>query len=412
MLALILITSALIMSSQLVEKSQESKQQEPNSQPSDNKTNQQANQTTLEITPQPLSKTSVEVAFPNLSFTRAVFLTYANDDTDKLFVVLQQGKIMIFPNKQDTQATVFLVIDEKVNDDGNEEGLLGLAFDPDYKSNGYFYVHYTANSPRRSVISRFSVSDNDPNKANTSSELVIMEVPQPYSNHNGGMIAFGPDRMLYIGLGDGGSGGDPHGNGQNRSVLLGKILRIDVSKSSRSEKYRIPADNPFAGQENSRGEIWAYGLRNPWRFSFDRATNMLWATDVGQDSLEEVNIIEKGANYGWNIIEGSLCYPLPKSNCNKDGLKLPVIEYTHADGCSITGGYVYRGSKLRSLYGAYIYGDFCSGKIWGLRYDGSIVVEHMELIDSNLQISSFGEDQAGELYILSFDNYIYRFKSE
>jgi len=412
MLVLIIIASAFIMNSQLFKQPQESNQQALDSRHKDNKTNQQANQTTLEINAIPLSKTSVEVAFPNLSFTRPLFLTYANDDTNRLFVVLQQGQIMVFPNKQDTQATVFLAIDEKVNDDGNEEGLLGLAFDPDYKSNGYFYVYYTANSPRRSVISRFSVSDNDPNKANTSSELVIMEVPQPYSNHNGGMMAFGPDRMLYIGLGDGGSGGDPHGNGQNRNVLLGKILRIDISKSSRSEKYRIPADNPFVGQENSRGEIWTYGLRNPWRFSFDRVTNMLWAADVGQDSLEEVDIIEKGANYGWNIMEGSLCYPLPTSNCNKEGLKLPVAQYTHADGCSITGGYVYRGSKLRSLYGAYIYGDFCSGKIWGLRYDGSKVVEHMELIDSNMQISSFGEDQAGELYILSFDNHIYRFKTE
>ena len=411
MLVLIIIASAFIMNSQLFKQPQESNQQALDSRHKDNKTNQQANQTTLEINAIPLSKTSVEVAFPNLSFTRPLFLTYANDDTNRLFVVLQQGQIMVFPNKQDTQATVFLAIDEKVNDDGNEEGLLGLAFDPDYKSNGYFYVYYTANSPRRSVISRFSVSDNDPNKANTSSELVIMEVPQPYSNHNGGMMAFGPDRMLYIGLGDGGSGGDPHGNGQNRNVLLGKILRIDISKSSRSEKYRIPADNPFVGQENSRGEIWTYGLRNPWRFSFDRVTNMLWAADVGQDSLEEVDIIEKGANYGWNIMEGSLCYPLPTSNCNKEGLKLPVAKYTHADGCSITGGYVYRGSKLRSLYGAYIYGDFCSGKIWGLRYDGSKVVEHMELIDSNMQISSFGEDQAGELYVLSFDNHIYRFKS-
>ena len=412
MLVLIIIASAFIMNSQLFKQPQESNQQALDSRHKDNKTNQQANQTSLEINPEPLSKTSVEVTFPNLSFTRPVFLTYPNDDTNRLFVVLQQGQIMVFPNKQDTQATVFLAIDEKVNDDGNEEGLLGLAFDPDYKSNGYFYVYYTANSPRRSVISRFSVSDNDPNKANTSSELVIMEVPQPYSNHNGGMMAFGPDRMLYIGLGDGGSGGDPHGNGQNRNVLLGKILRIDISKSSRSEKYRIPPDNPFVGQENSRGEIWAYGLRNPWRFSFDRVTNMLWAADVGQDSLEEVDIIEKGANYGWNIMEGSLCYPLPTSNCNKEGLKLPVAQYTHADGCSITGGYVYRGSKLRSLYGAYIYGDFCSGKIWGLRYDGSKVVEHMELIDSNMQISSFGEDQAGELYVLSFDNHIYRFKTE
>ncbi|HEY4698807.1 MAG TPA: PQQ-dependent sugar dehydrogenase [Nitrososphaerales archaeon] len=252
MLVLIIIASAFIMNSQLFKQPQESNQQALDSRHKDNKTNQQANQTTLEINAIPLSKTSVEVAFPNLSFTRPLFLTYANDDTNRLFVVLQQGQIMVFPNKQDTQATVFLAIDEKVNDDGNEEGLLGLAFDPDYKSNGYFYVYYTANSPRRSVISRFSVSDNDPNKANTSSELVIMEVPQPYSNHNGGMMAFGPDRMLYIGLGDGGSGGDPHGNGQNRNVLLGKILRIDISKSSRSEKYRIPADNPFVGQENSR----------------------------------------------------------------------------------------------------------------------------------------------------------------
>jgi glucose/arabinose dehydrogenase len=365
-----------------------------------------------EIMPEPLQKMSVEVAFPNLSFSRMVFLTHAGDGADRIFLLLQQGIVLVFPNREDvSKADVFLDITEKVNDAGNEEGLLGLAFNPEYKNNGYFYVYYSAIPPRRSVISRFSASPNDPNKADPSSELVIMEVAQPYSNHNGGNIIFGPDKYLYIGLGDGGSAGDPHGHGQNRGTLLGSILRIDVSSSSSQGRYKIPSDNPFVGVAGARGEIWAYGLRNPWRFSFDRVTGLLWAGDVGQDGYEEVDIIERGGNYGWNIMEGSHCFPPSVSNCNRNGLKLPVAEYPHDDGCSITGGYVYRGNRLKSPYGAYVYGDYCSGKIWALRFDGSKIIEHLELVDTDLRISSFGEDGKGELYILSFDGRIYRLKS-
>ena len=354
----------------------------------------------------------VERAFPNLSFRRMVHLTYAGDGTDRLFVVLQEGRIVVFPNTDGTTSSaVFLDIRGRVNDAGDEEGLLGLAFDPNYRTNGYFYVYYTAASPPRTVISRFSVSQGDPDQADATSEIVILQVAQPYSNHNGGNLVFGPDGYLYVGLGDGGSGGDPRGNGQNRATLLGSILRIDVSTLSESSSYQIPSDNPFVGEADEvRQEIWAYGLRNPWRFTFDRVTGQLWAGDVGQDRYEEVDIIRPGLNYGWNVMEGFHCYPPSNSTCDQGGLELSIVEYSHGEGCSITGGYVYRGSRLPSLYGTYIYGDYCSGKIWGLRYDGSQVTDHLELVDSSLQIAAFGEDSAGELYILSFDDKIYRLR--
>lgn len=361
---------------------------------------------------EPLRKMTVAVAFPNLSFDRMVYLTHAGDGTERLFLVLQPGMILVFPNKEDVDsARVFLDIRERVNDAGSEEGLLGLAFDPGYETNGYFYVYYTASPPARSVLSRFSVSPSNPNEADPGSELIILEVAQPYSNHNGGSLIFGPDGYLYLGLGDGGSGGDPHGHGQNISTLLGSILRIDVSRSSPAERYLVSPDNPFVSLDGAQGEIWAYGLRNPWRFAFDLETGLLWAADVGQNHYEEVDIIEKGGNYGWNRMEGLHCFPPSVSQCDKTGLELPITEYTHAEGCSITGGHVYRGSRVTSLYGAYVYGDFCSGKIWALRFDGVQVTEHLELVDSPLQISSFGEDADGELYILSFDGKIYQLES-
>ena len=255
------------------------------------------------------------------------------------------------------------------------------------------------------------MSEADPNMADPDSEEIVLEVEQPYANHSGGQLAFGPDGYLYIGLGDGGKAGDPHGNGQDTTTLLGSILRIDVRELDNHGGYIIPPDNPFVGVDGDiRKEIWAYGLRNPWRFSFDRLTDELWAGDVGQNRVEEVDIVEPGRNYGWNTMEGSQCFE-PSRSCDEEGLERPVAEYSHDDGCSITGGYVYRGDRLPALYGAYVYGDFCSGKVWGLRYDGSSVTEHMELVDSSLRISSFAEAPSGEIFVLSFDEKIYRLVS-
>ena len=359
----------------------------------------------------PIHKMSVEVAFPNISFNRMVFLTHAGDGSGYLFLVLQEGQIIVFQNNDDVESlTVFLDIRDRVDDSENEEGLLGLAFDPHYESNGYFYVHYTASSPARSIISRFSVTVDDQQKADIESELVILQINQPYDNHNGGHIAFGPDGYLYIGLGDGGNGGDPQDNGQNNETLLGTILRIDVSDSSEQKKYGIPPDNPFAGLKYEKNEIWAYGLRNPWRFSFDEETGLLWVGDVGQNKFEEIDIVEKGGNYGWNVLEGFHCYSVSTSSCDSEEFEAPIVEYDRDEGCSVTGGYVYRGSIFNFLYGSYIYGDFCSGLIWALNYDGTKIVDVTILVDSDLIISSFGEDEEGELYILSFDNKIYRLK--
>ena len=313
----------------------------------------------------------------------------------------------MFENDRDVEsAKTFLDIRERVNDSGNEEGLLGLAFDPEYGSNGHFYVYYSAASPRRSVVSRFTRSSEDPDRADPSSEFRFMEVGQPYSNHNGGHVLFGPDGFFYIGLGDGGAGGDPRGNAQDPSTLLGSILRIDVSALDSSGGYTIPADNPFAGQSGgARQEVWAYGLRNPWRFNFDRETGVLWAADVGQQRSEEIDIIERGHNYGWNIMEGFECYRA--ASCDANGLTRPLAVYGRDSGCSVTGGYVYRGARLPALRGAYIYGDFCSGKIWGLRHHGSGVVERALIAETGLRIPAFGEGPAGELYILSFEGKVW-----
>ena len=357
----------------------------------------------------PLAPVELEPAFPGIELDRMVLLTHASDDTGRLFVVLQPGRIVVFENSPAVEsAQTFLDIRERVSDAGNEEGLLGLAFDPVYAENGYFYVYYSASRPRRSVISRFSVSPGNPNRADPGSELVFLEVEQPYSNHNGGHLVFGPDGMLYVGLGDGGAAGDPQGNGQDTSTLLGSILRIDVSRLDDLGAYAVPEDNPFAGSGGTaRGEIWAYGLRNPWRFSFDRETGMLWAADVGQNLYEEIDIIRRGLNYGWNVMEGSHCFR--QTRCDAEGFTMPVAEYGRDGGCSVTGGHVYRERRMPSLYGAYLYGDYCSGKIWALRHDGAAVTEHMEIADTGLSISSFGEDASGEVYVLTFEGVIYRF---
>lgn len=357
--------------------------------------------------PQSLQAMEVERIFSNLSFRRLTNLAQPDDGQSHIFVTEQGGLIKVFSNDQETESTqVFLDISDRVSEIGNEEGLLGLAFDPDYRDNSYFYVYYSAFSPRRSVLSRFSLDPDNPGSADPDTELIILEIPQPFSNHNGGQLAFGPDGYLYIGLGDGGSRGDPQRNGQNTGTLLGSIIRIDVSGSSADQTYRIPPDNPFVGIEGAKEEIWAYGLRNPWRFSFDLESGLLWVADVGQNEWEEIDLVERGLNYGWNIMEAEDCFS-PSTGCDTSGLELPVIAYDHDDGCSVTGGYVYRGSALPSLQGAYIYGDFCSGKIWGLRYDGQSITEHRLLVDSDLEITSFGRDLADNLYILSRNTGIY-----
>ncbi len=350
----------------------------------------------------------VEVAFPNLSFDQPVGIHNAGDGTNRLFVLERKGVIQVFENRGNvTATTLFLDIRDRVNSAGSEEGLLGLAFHPDYANNGYFYVDYTASNPKRTIIARFSVDQTDPNQADRNNGMVMLEVIQPYSNHNGGQITFGPDGYLYIAMGDGGSAGDPEGNGQSLFTLLGKILRIEVDATSGNLNYSIPSDNPFVGNpQGYREEIYVYGLRNPWRFSFDFQTGWLWAADVGQNRVEEIDFIEEGKNYGWNIMEGNLCYN-PSESCNQTGLEMPIWTYGHDQGNSITGGFVYRGEGLSDLVGSYIYADFGSGRIWSLRYDGVNAPTNKQLSDTNLSITSFGLDEENELYFCAFDGKIY-----
>ena len=353
-------------------------------------------------------------AFPALpDLTQPVLLTQTPRDS-RFYVMEQKGRIVAFVDDANVDSyEVFLDISDKILS-GGEQGLLGLAFDPEFARNGYFYIYYSADDPRRSVIARYHAvvlggggENLPPPRAEPGSEKILLEIPQPYSNHNAGMIAFGPDGMLYIALGDGGSGGDPQGHGQNRATLLGSILRIDPHGG---EPYAIPPDNPFVGESGDvRKEIWAYGLRNPFRFSFDRVDGTLWAGDVGQNSFEEVDIIVRGGNYGWKIFEGNQSY------ANPDGLPAtdfiaPVIDYERDLGVSVTGGYVYRGSAMPALYGVYIYGDFGSGRIWALRYRDGEILEHKEIANVP-QISSFGEDLTGELYVVSYSGQLYRLQT-
>jgi glucose/arabinose dehydrogenase len=360
-----------------------------------------------------LGNYEVIVAFPNLSFTRPVDFQHAGDNSNRIFVVEQAGVISVFENvPASTVKKVFLDIKNKVDDSGNEEGLLGLAFHPHYNVNGYFYVNYTASNPDRTVISRFTMSSADPDTADPSSELIILEFAQPYSNHNGGQVSFGPDGYLYIAVGDGGSGGDPQGNGQNRATLLGKILRLDVDREEGGRHYAIPSDNPFVNNSDGyRKEIYAYGLRNPWRLSFDPENGRLWAGDVGQNAYEEIDIIEKGGNYGWDAMEANHCFE-PSSGCNSSGLKIPIWEYGRSEGVSVTGGFVYRGPTLKELTGKYLYADFGSGRIWALDYSNLSKPINSELLKADFNISSFGVDQNNELYLCAFDNKIYRLKKQ
>jgi glucose/arabinose dehydrogenase len=346
-------------------------------------------------------------AFPDLSFERPLAFQTPGDDSGRIFIVEQNGRIFVINDTSTDEAVLFMDISERVDDSGNEMGLLGLAFHPGFNENNQFFLNYTTSS--QTIISRFSTDKNNPDRGDPESEVRILTYEQPYSNHNGGHILFGDhDGYLYIAAGDGGGAGDPQGNGQNRLTLLGNILRIDVDSTDPGLNYAIPQDNPFKGNnEGFREEIFAYGLRNPWRFSFDPETERLWAADVGQNQTEEIDIIYSGRNYGWNIMEGSQCYQ-PPSGCDTEGLELPIYEYTHQLGRSITGGYVYRGEKLEILQGVYIYADFITGYIWGLVLDEGGAVRNYTLAESGLNISSFGIDQDQELYFTAFDGNIYR----
>ena len=354
-----------------------------------------------------------ERAFPRLVFRRPVFLTHAGDGSGRLFVIEQDGRIRVFENRYDVEtAGVFLDIRDVVRRRHNEEGLLGLAFHPDYETNGRFYVCYSASDPRRDVLSEFTVSSDDRDAAERGSERVILEVPQPWGNHNGATVLFGPDGYLYLSLGDGGAANDPLNSGQDLSTLLGTILRIDVDKRGDGQAYAVPADNPFVDREGARPEIWAYGLRNVWRMSFDRKTGDLWAGDVGQNRWEEIDLITRGGNYGWKLREGAHPGPGESEPSSGDELIEPVIEYPQRQGrdvigLSVTGGYVYRGSAMPELYGAYVYGDYVSGRIWALRYADGRVTAHREVYTPPpvVYIASFGEDEAGELYICGFDEH-------
>jgi len=343
---------------------------------------------------------SLTDAFPKLTFNQPLFLTHSGDRSDRIFVVRQDGIIHVFPNDSTvTSAGEFLNLSAKLSATSGEEGLLGLAFPPDFRSSRVFYVNFTvpssvASSGMKVVVERYRVSATDSNKADPASEKRLLEIEEPVSNHNGGMLAFGPDSMLYIGVGDGGSG-------QTLTTLLGKILRIDVRGDS---GYTIPRDNPFAADSTGvRKEIWAYGLRNPWRFSFDSKTGQLWAGDVGQDTREEVDIITRGGNYGWKIMEGTICRPGGGGNCDTTGLTLPVADYGRALGYCVTGGYVYRGSRLPQLAGAYIFGDYGSGNIFLLRYEGGkVTVDSVFFRNTSMNISSFGVDEQNELYVVGY----------
>jgi glucose/arabinose dehydrogenase len=357
---------------------------------------------------------------------RPLVLTGASDGSNRIFVASQYGTVHVWENDpKASEMKTFLDIRDRVqyDDKANEEGLLGLAFHPKYKENGEFFVYYSAKptkkNPHLSVISRFRVSKDDPNKADPASEEVLLTIKQPFWNHNGGTIVFGPDGYLYIGLGDGGFRDDPKGNAQNLKTLLGSILRIDVDHKDDGRQYAIPKDNPFANRKDgSRGEIWAYGIRNVWRIAFDRETGTLWAGDVGQDLWEEIDIIVKGGNYGWNLREAM--HPAtpktpgaPKGSPPRPEFIEPIWEYHHDVGKSITGGNTYRGKSVPELEGGYLYADFVTGQIWALWYDAAkkAVTSNREVLPKGGPVMSFGEDDDGEVYFLLQDGGIYKFAS-
>ena len=363
------------------------------------------------------SQSVLQEAYPGLVFDRPLFYTSAQiDGKEKAYVIQQNGSVFTFDpssSQPDFGRSLFLNVNSRLSSSNGEEGLLGFALDPNFANSGIVYVYYTArNTNLVSRLSRFHTFNDGFVADDPQNEEIILEFAQPFSNHNGGMITFGPDGYLYIASGDGGSSGDPNNLAQNLTNLYGKILRIDVSTTTPGVPYSIPSDNPFIGVSGSRPEIYAYGLRNPWRFSFDRQTGQGWIGDVGQNSFEEINKLTAGANYGWRLTEGFACYN-PSQNCPQQGITFPIKAYNHqTGGRSITGGYVYRGSASPALIGAYIYGDYVNGRLWLLREVDNQIVADSLIQDTNLNIASFSETLSGELLILAYNNgRIYRFSA-
>jgi glucose/arabinose dehydrogenase len=352
--------------------------------------------------PPPVPSSGLRLVEVASGLDQPVYLTAPAGDP-RLFIVEQTGRIRIVSGGAVLPAP-FIDLSAKITA-GGERGLLSMAFHPDYALNGFFYVYYT-DLHGDTKVERYHVGANA-NVADPASAQHVLTVAQPYANHNGGPLVFGPDGYLYVGLGDGGSGGDPQGNGQNPAALLGKILRIDVNGAA---PYAIPPGNPFVGQTGKRPEIWLTGVRNPWRFSFDREAGLMYLADVGQNAWEEVNVTPAasgGLNLGWNLMESAHCYT---SGCSQQGLTLPVLEYSHADGCSITGGYVYRGSAIPAIRGHYFYSDYCEGWIRSFRWDGSQAADRRSWdLGSIGNVTSFGEDAARELYVTSTSGKVYRF---
>lgn len=347
--------------------------------------------------------------FVSLGEGDLVHMTTIGDGSGRLFLVQRQGYVYELRNGE-IDPTPFLDIHTLVETDFNEQGLLSIAFSPDFAQSRELYVNYTSKSGRGdTIVARYRVGDDG--RADPASAQTILQIDQPAANHNGGLLLFGPDGYLYIGTGDGGAAGDPWNNAERLDTLLGKLLRIDVVGQ---ETYAIPRGNPFDPADGQKAEIWAYGLRNPWRFSFDRLTGDLYIADVGQNTWEEVNFTPAGSrgglHYGWDTMEGAHCFE-PPEGCDTSGKVLPVAEYDHGLGCSITGGYVYRGTRYPSLYGTYFFGDYCSGRIWGLRqHEGQWQLA--ELLDTNVLISSFAEDEEGELYVLDLRSDVYHLTAE
>jgi len=361
--------------------------------------------TSSDTTPPERPDSTAEIVLTPVAtgLSQPLYLTAPAGDA-RLFIVEKTGRIRLVKDGTLLERP-FLDLSGAVST-GSEQGLLSMAFHPDYAANGFFYVDYT-DADGNTRVARYTVNAGDPDVVDPASAKTILTVEQPFANHNGGLLLFGPDGKLYIGLGDGGSGGDPLGNGQSLGTLLGKILRINVDAG---DPYAIPPDNPFVGRAGARGEIWAYGLRNPWRFAFDAAADLLYIADVGQSAWEEVDVVradQGGLNFGWSIMEGAHCYGA--SSCDQSGLTLPALEYSHDEGCSITGGFVYRGTLVPDAVGQYFYSDYCTGFLRSFTFDGGTATAPTTWNVGDIgRVQSFGEDAAGELYVLSTSGNAYR----